>query len=84
MNEAPDPSPSGRGGTAGDELEVKREVVKTLLAHLAGEGEKAAPRETGPGWQALRTVQQEASCSEATPADPRLVRVPVPPPPCKP
>lgn len=74
-------------------MEARLEVVDVLLSHLLDEnaaaatpgGERpAAPRETGPGWQALRTVQQEASCPESTPADLRLVRVPVPRPACAP
>lgn len=71
------------------EQDVRREVVATLREHLrdvvsagAPMGPSLPPRETGPGWQALRTVQQQASCPEATPANPGLLRVPMPPPQC--
>jgi hypothetical protein len=74
---------------AAEEAEARREVVATLREHLRDPAEAGAPmgptlppRETGPGWQALRTVQQQASCPEATPANPGLLRVPVAPPPC--
>lgn len=74
---------------ASEEAEVRLEVVATLREHLRNPAEPGAPmgpplppRETGPGWQALRTVQQQASCPEATPANPGLLRVPVPPPQC--
>lgn len=70
------------GPAAGEELQARMEVVAVLRAYLREGAEAPPPRETGPGWQALRTVQQQASCPEATPADPRLLRVPVPPPAC--
>ncbi len=76
----------GGTGPGGD---PRKEVVSVLLSYLVDTPESRAPdppapRETGPGWQSLRTVQQEASCPEATPADVHLVRVPVPPSACAP
>ncbi|MCS6912519.1 MAG: hypothetical protein RMK29_04485 [Myxococcales bacterium] len=70
---------------AGEDLQARMEVVQVLRRYFgAADGSPPPPpRETGPGWQALRTVQQQASCPEATPADPRLVRVPLPPPACQ-
>lgn len=71
-------------------MAARREVAAVLKAHLgAGDGPRGLqplppPRENGPGWQALRGVQEEASCPQAAPADPRLLRVPVPPPLCVP
>ena len=75
--------------SAKDAVDPRKEVVQVLLSFLIDTPENRAegppaPRETGPGWQSLRTVQQEASCPDATPADAHLVRVPVPPPPCGP
>lgn len=70
---------------AGEDLQARMEVVQVLRRYFgAADGPPPQPpRETGPGWQALRTVQQQASCPEATPADPRLVRVPLPAPVCQ-
>lgn len=67
-------------------LAARREIVTVLRTHLVDAGGTLAgpapPRETGPGWQALRAVQEQASCPQASPANPRLLRVPVRPPAC--
>lgn len=69
-------------------LAARREIVTVLRTHLVDAGGTlsgpAPPRETGPGWQALRVVQEQASCPQASPANPRLLRVPVRPPTCVP
>jgi hypothetical protein len=70
----------------------ERTIITTLRDHLldeyrpAGFGPPAPPppipAESDPAWPALRAVQEEASCPEATPADPRFLHIPLPPPRC--
>lgn len=69
------------------ELSARQEMVNALRTHLVErqpEGQAAAPLppEDSPGWQALRLVQERASCPEAIPANPQLLRVPLPAPAC--